>query len=340
MIDLSLLFLSPQKSPSVRQCSYFDTSLTMELDYLTLDTFTSQRYSGGPLALVKVPLKHRIALSKEQKQLIAREFNLPETLFLHEPPMGKKANEFDAEIFTVAEELPFAVHSVMGAIWYCLHVLLAINRDVEAKLTVRTKFGGIGGSFVPGRDNIALAQLPHNFHMNSVRVPYGQIDVTRPPSSSITNVETGFPVVSIMKGITFILADVADLAMLAASRFGKNPVIHVDMDKEWNEGLNGILYYFVSSSSDDEHIEIQTNLTPAQAKDTAPGSAACALACFLSVKAKQPRTKYRYWVTQGVDIGRKSEMEIIVLTDAEGSGVDELELCGRAVVVSLGRLRV
>ena len=36
---------------------------TMELDYLILNTFTSQRYTGGSLALIKVPLEHRIALS-------------------------------------------------------------------------------------------------------------------------------------------------------------------------------------------------------------------------------------------------------------------------------------
>jgi hypothetical protein len=31
---------------------------------------------------------------------------------------------------------------------------------------------------------------------------------------------------------------------------------------------------------------------------------------------------------------------MIVLTDAVGSGVDELELCGRAIVVSVGLLKV
>jgi predicted PhzF superfamily epimerase YddE/YHI9 len=311
----------------------------MELDFLILNTFTSLRYTGGSLAMVKVLPKDRTVLSPEQKQLIAREFNLPETLFLHEAPVDKDASKFEIEIFTVDKELPFAVQSVMGAIWYCLHVRLAIHKNIEAALTVHTISGTTGGSFVPGRDNIALAKLPHNIHINSVRVPYGQIDVTRPSSSSTTHTGSGFPIVSIMKGITFILADVADPAMLAATRFATNS-IHVEMDVGWNGELNGIFYYAILPSPDDEPIRLQANLTPAQAKDNTPGSAACALGCFLSIEAKQPSTRVRYWVTQGVDIGRKSEMEVIVLTDAEGSGVDELELCGRAVVVSLGRLRV
>jgi predicted PhzF superfamily epimerase YddE/YHI9 len=314
----------------------------MELDYLILNTFTSQRYTGGSLALVKIPLEQRITFSLDQKQLIAREFNLPETLFLHEVPLDRNADDFEIEIFTVTKELPFAINSVMGAIWYCLHVRLAIHHNINATVTMRTKGATTRGSFVPGRNNIALGRLPHNIHINTARVPFAQIDVGRPPSSQIPDVASGFPIISIMKGAAFILADVANPAMLAATRYATNSIC-VQMDAECNDGLNGIFYYVALPSHHDQLIRLEANLTPTQAEDATPGTAACALACFLSIDAKLPRTRVRYWVTlvtHAGEVGRKSEVEVCVLTDAEGSGVEELEVCGRCVAISIGRLKV
>ena len=56
--------------------------MTTQLSFVTLDVFTQTRYTGNPLAIVKVP--QAITLSQTQKQRIAREFNLSETVFLHE----------------------------------------------------------------------------------------------------------------------------------------------------------------------------------------------------------------------------------------------------------------
>jgi predicted PhzF superfamily epimerase YddE/YHI9 len=111
-----------------------------------------------------------------------------------------------------------------------------------------------------------------------------------------------------MNGITFILVDVTDPATLIPKRLATKS-IRLDLDAGWNEGLNGILYYVVLPSTKEEPIRLQANLIAAQTKDSAPGSAACALGCFLSIDANQPRTRSRYYITQGANIGRKSEME-------------------------------
>ncbi|KAJ5497123.1 hypothetical protein N7463_009110 [Penicillium fimorum] len=44
--------------------------------YVTLDVFTSQRFKGNPVAIVKLS---DVKLSQEQKQQIAKEFNFSET---------------------------------------------------------------------------------------------------------------------------------------------------------------------------------------------------------------------------------------------------------------------
>jgi hypothetical protein len=55
------------------------------LSFTTLDVFTSTPYSGNPLALIRIPASLASLVTQTQKQLIAQEFNLSETLFLHEP---------------------------------------------------------------------------------------------------------------------------------------------------------------------------------------------------------------------------------------------------------------
>ena len=65
----------------------------MKLNFVTLDVFTTTRYAGNPLAIVLVPAEHKQLLSQTQKQSIAREFNLSETVFLHAADAAADASE-------------------------------------------------------------------------------------------------------------------------------------------------------------------------------------------------------------------------------------------------------
>lgn len=82
---------------------------SQQLSFVTLDVFTQERYLGNPLAVVKVPAGQDV--STEVMQTIAREFNLSETIFVHE---GTKAEgsagvvEWRVRIFLTTRELPFA----------------------------------------------------------------------------------------------------------------------------------------------------------------------------------------------------------------------------------------
>lgn len=57
----------------------------MKLPFTTLDAFTTTRYLGNPVAIVRLTPEQAGGLSQEQKQNIAREFNLSEIVFLHLP---------------------------------------------------------------------------------------------------------------------------------------------------------------------------------------------------------------------------------------------------------------
>src|SRR5262245_3500589 len=74
--------------------------------YHVLDVFTEQKLAGNPLAVVLGADRIPIA----QMQGIAREFNLPETVFVLGPP----AAQTPVRIFTPQTEVPFAGHPVIG----------------------------------------------------------------------------------------------------------------------------------------------------------------------------------------------------------------------------------
>lgn len=74
------------------------------LNFSTLDVFTDTPYEGNPLAIVHIPKGTDV--NEKQKLKIAKEFNLSETVFLHEAGDASDARRFD--IFTIIGEIPFA----------------------------------------------------------------------------------------------------------------------------------------------------------------------------------------------------------------------------------------
>ena len=80
------------------------------LAYEVVDVFTETAFAGNPLAVVL----DADALSTDQLQAVAREFNLSETAFPLRPPDGAT---YGLRIFTPLTELPFAGHPSVGAAW-------------------------------------------------------------------------------------------------------------------------------------------------------------------------------------------------------------------------------
>jgi trans-2,3-dihydro-3-hydroxyanthranilate isomerase len=79
------------------------------LPYEIVDVFTDRPFAGNPLAVVFGGED----LSRDQMQILAREFNLSETVFVLPPTM--EGASYRARFFTPAEELPFAGHPSIGA---------------------------------------------------------------------------------------------------------------------------------------------------------------------------------------------------------------------------------
>src|SRR5215471_13220184 len=85
----------------------------MQHRFYTLDVFTTNRFEGNPLAV----FTDGDGLSDEEMQIIAREMNLAETVFVQKPTDDRALARL--RIFTTQEELKLAGHPVVGT-WFLL----------------------------------------------------------------------------------------------------------------------------------------------------------------------------------------------------------------------------
>jgi len=140
-------------------------STPVQLEFVTVDVFTSQPYKGNPLAIVRIP--HGTEVSQEQKQAIAREFNLSEITFLHENADVSKDNVWTVDIFMVSQELPFAGHPTVGTACYVLSRTAqeqnVTEGIIEASFNLKAGPVKLQYDVVKGT---ARASIPHDVSVN------------------------------------------------------------------------------------------------------------------------------------------------------------------------------
>lgn len=303
--------------------------------FATLDVFTTARFSGNPLAIVQVPAHS--PLSQEQKHQIAREFNLSETVFLHEAEPDSSGHNID--IFTPTAELPFAGHPTIGSICY---ILGGQQSSAGGKPSTRliTKAGRIAVTYDAG-SSTAEADIPHNVHIHSGNVAKEVIKGVQPdgiPSEVEHAMDASFPIVSIVKGMTFALVKLPSVDALRSFKTGGG-ALQVELDHGWNSGFVAPYFYVLLGDDRDGTVRLRTRMIePGCGEDPATGSAACTLASFLALQAGGARKTFRYSIEQGVEMGRRSAIGVKVTLDATGKAVGDVVLSGSAVPVMQGML--
>ena len=303
--------------------------------FATLDVFTTARFSGNPLAIVQVP--HHSPLSQEQKHKIAREFNLSETVFLHEAERDSSSHTVD--IFTTTAELPFAGHPTIGSVCYILGDQQSSTGGI-ASTTLITKAGSIAVTY-DARSRIAEAQIPHNVHIHSESISKEVIkgvqrDVI--PSDVEREMDGSFPVVSIVKGMTFALVKLPSINALQLLQTGGG-ALQPKLDDGWGSGFVAPYFYVILGHDPDGDVRLRTRMIePGCGEDPATGSAACTLASFLALQAGGAGKIFKFSIEQGVEMGRKSSIGVKVSLGVTGEAVREVVLSGSAVSVMQGTL--
>lgn len=251
---------------------------------------------------------HGDSLSQQRKSCIAKEFGYSETVFLHDSAGPGQPRRLD--IFTEqGEEIPFAGHPVIGTAHY---IFLWLERSVsygqgptpdrlmQQTSMLMTKAGPIPISYNPYRQ-IAACAVPHNYHLHSKEVGFRSVLKVQPHLQTIPTIKNfedrSFPVVSIVKGMTFALIDLTD-APEAFATLGVSHAPEVELDQEWSPSFIGCMYYkrgkdTVGNESEPAIHNLKVRMITQKFEDPGTGSGNCALASYLALSvlgAKETET--------------------------------------------------
>lgn len=112
-------------------------------EYALLDVFTERKFGGNQLAV----FADGWGISDADMQAVAKELNLPETVFVAKAQAG---GDHRLRIFTPARELPFAGHPTVGAAFF-----LSGGSDADLRLEET-----VGTLTVTVRDGFAEMEQP------------------------------------------------------------------------------------------------------------------------------------------------------------------------------------
>ena len=315
-----------------------------QLNFVTLDVFTATKYEGNPLAVVMVPASTH--LTQDQKLAIAREFNLSETTFLHERKPGETGNAWMVDIFLTTGEIPFAGHPTIGT---ACHVLSAIaNAEGSESRVIHAEFEVKAGTIqleYHASDNTTKAAIPHDLHIHRASWNHTALLQFQPRlAAAFQSMQLPprdqYPVVSIVKGMTFVLVELDNETLLNSVSTTAQSLNIDGLDKEWsNRSFVGTYFYVRLPDSHDGTKRLRTRMIEGTLEDPATGSAASDLAGYLALQEGESGATMKFAITQGVEMGRRSEISIEVAITGDGT-IDSIYLIGSAVQVMEGRLVV
>lgn len=317
----------------------------MQLTFTTVDVFTKTRYQGNPLAIVLIPLSLRTTITEEHKLKITSEFNLSETVFLHDVQPGEDFADYD--IFTPGSRMAFAGHPTIGtAIYVAKHA-----QKYAGVRKIRTVAGTIPFFYDEG-NGIAQVGIPHDMRVHESRLPHpfsSRKETMNTTGEDSEDTDT-VPAVSIVKGMAFNLIPVSDTETLGRAKEGLvyNADIstgeYLDRGSGWDKGYHGSFYYcdlgIDPDDADGKRRLLRTRMFGSR-EDAGTGSASCTLAAYLaSLEPKEKgRGPFAYHLVQGVEMGRRCDIFVEVERNERGT-VKEVKMSGCAVQVMEGVLDV
>ncbi|KAI0130740.1 Diaminopimelate epimerase-like protein [Daldinia grandis] len=302
----------------------------MALTFTTFDVFTKTSFRGNPLGIIYVLAD--TDLSQEQKQLLARELNLSETVFLHEQtPADIRARTARIDIFTPLAEIPFAGHPTIGTANYLLHHLSLGSAAILGTRAGPVPFAAAAAPDGSSSSSGVQVAVAHDFHIHAQSV-------------------AGHPVVSIVNGMTAVMARLPDLDALrrqtanlvgAENTFTAATAAGV-LDEGWRSGPVVTYFYVDMGRTADGTRQLRARNLGSR-EDPATGSSAAGLCSMLSLldEDSEPTTTTRsFQITQGVEMGRPSEIRVRVTVDAARSRIEEVLLFGDAVKILEGTVPI
>jgi trans-2,3-dihydro-3-hydroxyanthranilate isomerase len=300
----------------------------VKLNFVTYDVFTKDKFSGNPLAIVL----DSDGLSTVQMQVIAREFNLSETIFVRKPV--DPAHTASVRIFFPTAEIPFAGHPTIGCAIFLAEGKYKAGCSFETRITLE-ELAGLVPVTVSRIGDVPFAML------TAPVVPYA-VEVVLPGAELAAQAldlaagDIGFGAQRIglhEGGPRFLYIPVASADALARAR---------PIEPYWSQmiamcGVDNVYLYRAGEGGADFRARMFSP-TAGIPEDPATGSASALLASQLLASGVLKDGTNRFALEQGVEMGRPSFIRME--TDVVAGKLTAVRIGGHAVRVSEGVIEV
>ncbi len=296
------------------------------ISFTLVDVFTSRPFGGNQLAVFHNAGK----LTGAQMQALAHEMNFSESTFV--VPPSRRSDPVRVRIFTPRREIPMAGHPTVGTTW----VLATRGELPVGDATLELGVGEITVS-IEGRGHrpefVWMAHKPAEF--GERRTDRDRIAAALGIDAS--DIRTDLPVEAVSTGTPFLFVPLASSHALAKSTSSKS-ALRVLFD-----GAERMLpvYLLVCGRSVKTGVRVRMFAphTDGIVEDPATGGAAAPLGAYLLAHGViRPSLRTRFTVTQGVEMGRRSEMTVEV--EAAPGDQPSIRIGGRCAIVGEGQMHV
>jgi len=312
------------------------------LAFHTVDVFTTRPYTGNPLAIVL----QADALSDQQMQIIATEFNLPETIFIQTP--NDQENTAKVRIFTPVDEIPFAGHPTIGCAIFLaeqLHLAAIHSRtDDNADFSTHVRLEEAAG-LVPVKVQRKQGQISAQLTAPVVPSPVATMEkqsalkldaATAAQAIGIDATDINMdqaPPMAHVGGPTFLFVSLTN--RLALSRAQIIEPKCTQLSKAFD--ATGIYVYYLDENTNEVDARMFAPATGIP-EDPATGSATALLASQLHMANQLVEGNNRFLLRQGYDMGRPSDL-LLDIEFVQGQ-INTVKVTGSSTRISTGNIRI
>ncbi|MFQ5927060.1 MAG: PhzF family phenazine biosynthesis protein [Terriglobia bacterium] len=264
-----------------------------------LDVFTAKPYAGNPLAVIT----DGDGISQARMQAVAREMNLSETVFVQKPTTNRALARL--RIFTTTHELPLAGHPVIGT-WFLLAELGVVPAQEGVVRIWQQTGAGILPVEVEFRNRrpvrVTMTQPPARFRpVRLARAALARALGLRPG-----DFDPSLPLEYVSTGIFNLMVPLRRRALLKRIRMDMHALAKLI-------SAHGTLAYCFALGA--RRKAFARGMIPWELiEDPATGSAGGSLGAYL-VRHGRLRAGKRLTITQGVEMGRPSRIQVQVLEE-------------------------
>ncbi|WP_027135921.1 PhzF family phenazine biosynthesis protein [Geminicoccus roseus] len=282
--------------------------------YHLLDVFTQTKLAGNQLAVVP----EAQGLDDRRMQMIAREFNLSETLFLF-PPARPDAL-FSVRIFTPGAEIGFAGHPTIGATVLLAHLGLLPVQDGRGRAVLDLAAGPVEVSIDQGTASLVAPKPPVLAGVTNAAALTSAVGLTEQEVVGPGRLATAGTVFAFLQA-----ASAADVARVIPD--------HAAIARLMPSPATGLTVY---ARSGPDSFDVRM-FAPQEGvfEDPATGSSAAAMAALLLADDASCAGR-TFLLRQGVAMGRPSEIHLQPFLRDDGTPAARVS--GQAVIVGEGTL--